>query len=1205
MAVKWTDKQLDAINARNTAVIVSAAAGSGKTAVLVERLLRILSDTENKVSADRLVVVTFTNDAAAQMKQRLSEALSKQIELEPDNMWLCRQQALIPSAKISTIHSFCFDLIRENVQSLDISSGFRILDDTEEKLIVSKALSNVFEKFYADAPELMNELSDFTCQGARGDIQLEETVLGIHRFINSIPFPEDWLEAAANEYSKPFDPNTDVLAAEYVKLLCDELESYALSADYALELVSEAGGGKAEEILNNEREMFIQARDTLSNSSLCWNDRINIDIGKWETCRYPKTEDGSYERSLVDRAKDIRADYKEKFNKIVSEKLFTEENINDDYAVNCRILKGLSRLVKALMAEISTIKSEKNGLGFSDAEQLAVKLLCYKDENGEIRRTPLAKELSEYYKVIMIDEFQDANNTQNIIFRMLSHNGTADKNGDNIFVVGDVKQSIYRFRLANPKIFINVLNSADEYTSDYSGDNAAVLLNRNFRSSNDVVDFVNDVFGCIMSEKTGEIDYTDSEKLELGAEYPPADRAAEFIFIDEIDESPEPPEVSESSDEQPDNSDDETAAEINAEAHAAAVKIKSMLGKAMVYDHSELRPCENRDFCILLRDRGRGQLYADALAAAGIRAYCEETTGYLHSREISVLVNLLTVIDNPMQDIPLVSVLMSPMFMLTAEETAELRLVSDEHIYKCILAVLDDENKAAYSAAKKLEVFMKIYKKLRICAASQSLERLIRTIYDSTDFLASVQVYADGEQKKANLRLLLEYAKSYEQNSAGGLSGFIRYLRDISENGGDFVRASVISPADNVVSIKTIHKSKGLEYPFVFLCGTSKNFNLRDNYDRMQINLDYGIGFKIQDRKTLRLYNSYPQSVLSSINRRDTVSEEMRLLYVALTRAKEQLFITVPYDSKTQKRIASICTDIASAGGINDNVSSRAVSMQDWLLAVLLTHPDGHNIQSDLSVPIRSSNAKIRVTKFSDSEAEKILDTAAVKAAPDSQKVKELLDIFDFKYDTKLADTAAKLTITEIAKSENDEIFLRRPDFSADYSKLTPAEIGTAMHTFMQYSDYEKAESDLKGQADILVEKGILSAEERDALQYGKLAAFFRSPLYSRMKKSAEIRREQKFLIEISALSLDDELGMEYNNTNGMLQGIADCFFAEEDGIVLIDYKTDRVNNEQTLIDRYYRQLYLYSIALEKIFGRKVKEAYLYSFGLDREIKIL
>jgi ATP-dependent helicase/nuclease subunit A len=1200
---KWTERQLDAINARNTAVIVSAAAGSGKTSVLVERLLRILSDSENPTPADRIIVVTFTNDAAAQMKQRLSEAIQNKLEADPHNSWLASQQALIPSAKISTIHSFCFDMIRENVQTLDISSGFRVLDETEEGIIVKKAIENIFERMYTEKPELMNELCDFTSPGVRSDTYLEETILKIYRFVMSLPFPEDRLNEFTEKYGTPFDEKSDPLGAEYSRYISDTLRSLSDSINAYAKLFEKCGDEKNAQLAQNEHESLLSLAENTANESLPWNKRFDLSGISWATLARVKLEKGSPEFEIREKAKKSRDKCKAKFKKISSDSIFTESDINDDYKFSHEIMKKLSFLVKELIAEIARLKSEKNALGFSDAEQLAVKLLCKKDSSGNIVKTKLASELSEYYRLIMIDEFQDANNTQNLIFRMLSHNGTADINGDNLFVVGDVKQSIYRFRLANPRNFMNVLESADSYSTDYKGKNAAILLNRNFRSSPDVINYVNDVFETVMSRDVGEIDYTDSEKLEAGAVYPDEDRSTEFIFA----------ECPNSADDTKE-SEDESLSDEQAEARCAALKISSMLGVRTVSDKGTLRPCESRDFCILLRDKARGQLYADELARVGIKASCEETAGYLRSREIAVLVNLLTVIDNPMQDIPLVSVLMSPMFMLTAEECAELRLLSEsrhDHIYKCVLKALETPDTVPFSG--KLIRFKDIFGKLRICAASQSLERLINTVYDSTDFLSSVQAYADGEQKKANLRLLLEYAKSYEENSSGGLTGFIRYLNNITESGKDFVRASVVSPADNVVSIKTIHKSKGLEYPFVFLCGTSKKFNLMDVTDSLQLNLNYGIAFKIRKRKELKCYDSFPRFALSCKAKRETVSEEMRLLYVALTRAREQLFITVPDNNKTSELISEMCSSLAASGGKALSAAKDADCMLDWLLAALLTHPAGKKalaekygseiseIINDMST--RESKARIKIRSLS-AESDAAEEKTLTRPEPDKASVEKLLKEFSYTYESPLPKIPAKLTITEIAKSESEDIFLRRPDFSADFSRLTPAEIGTAMHTFMQYADYSLAENEPMAQAEILVRKGLLSESEKNSLQYDKLRDFFTSDLYLRMKKSPKIQREKKFLIEISQLGLDDELGLEYNNTNGMLQGIADCIFEESGGLVLVDYKTDRVKDENVLAERYRRQLLLYSIALEKIMGTCFTNAYLYSFCLGKEIEI-
>lgn len=1197
---KWTDEQLAAINAGGRGIIVSAAAGSGKTSVLVERLVRILSDTKNKIPADRLAVVTFTNDAAAQMKQRLAAALTEKIEAEPENLWLCNQQILLQTAKISTIHSFCFDLIRENIQSLDVSAGFRILDGAEEALLMRKAAENVFEKFYKEQPEKTEDLADFFSGSQRGDAELEETLLKLYIFLMSIPFYEDWLTGLISFYGSDFVPETDPLANEYLKRLENTYKKIIGKAEYA-QSIFEDSFGRSSAALGGDIQNLKTALAALKNSGSgsSWDSRTSgqsFKFARFDTLR--GLEDS--EKDIKDGILKIRDKYKKELDKIWKG-IFTEADIRADYQKHAEILTGIFEMEQAFAEELKKLKTAKNALGLSDAEPLAIKLLAEKDESGRIVKTALARELSEYYSVIMIDEFQDANNNQDLIFKMLSKGGTAEKGGSNLFVVGDVKQSIYRFRLANPKLFLDALSKSAEYSEDMpEGENAAIFLNRNFRSSGDVIGFVNYVFGMLMTEETGEIEYTEKEALVQGAAYPERDRTTEIIIVPAENVSTE-----NSGDE--DGEDEEALSAAQCEAKAVADKIKSMLGAAAVSENGTVRPCEPRDFCILMRNKKCSDLFVKALDEAGICACAEEAEGYLKSREISALTSLLSVIDNPMQDIPLAAALMSPMFMLNAEDMAALAEIKKERNIKYFTAVKavaagETEITAEQPVYAKLKRFMATFEKLRLCAASQKLERFIRTIYDSTDFLSAVQVYKDGSQKRANLRLLLDIADSWEKNSGGGLTGFVRYIDNIVKRSGDFSRASTVSASDNAVAVKTIHKSKGLEYPFVFLCGTSVKFNMRDINSRMQINSDFGIGFKIQDRQKLRLYGSFPGNAIMEINRSNAVSEEMRLLYVALTRAKEQLFITIPDNEKIRKRTENIRSEVAALGV----EPSGADSMLDWIIMAMLPHPDGGFFRDGDIIKQNDSKVRVKVYKAnnnneteSGSQGESSYSESVM---PNESSVRMLNDMFEFKYGGELTQKSAKITVTEIAKSgDEDKIYLRRPEFAAEVGGLTAAEKGTAMHTFMQYADYRAAENDAEAEAARLAENGLLSPEERDSLNMEQLREFFGTELYARMKRSGTIRREQKFLIKKSDAALDDTRLMEYNG-NSMLQGIADCMFEEEDGIVLIDYKTDRVQSESVLISRYDLQIKLYAAALEKIFGKKVKEAYLYSFCLGKAV---
>lgn len=1193
----WTDEQLDAINLRDTGIVVSAAAGSGKTSVLVERLIGVLSDTENKTPADRLIVVTFTNDAAAQMKQRLADALSSKIAKEPDNIWLCSQQALLQTAKISTIHSFCFDLIRENIRTLDISAVFRILDETEENLLRKKAVENVFEDYYRNSPAVIGKLADFFSEKGRGDEQLEEIILETHEFLTSIPYYEDWVNEKISFFRKPVDAATDPIANFYIGTLKDFYTETLRKINHLerwIQVVFQASSA----CVTTERtdvEAAIKKLDAVNDP---WEDRVcqaNISKTRFSA---PKKIDGNDAavKAEFEAMKEFHKKYKNKLN-TVSNNVFTLSKIQDDYKVHADVIEMLLKMIISFADELAKLKNEKNGLGFSDAEQLTISLLTQKDEDGRICRTPLAKELSDYYSMIMIDEFQDANNNQDLIFKMLSKDGTPEKGGTNLFVVGDVKQSIYRFRLANPKLFIDVINKSEPYErGGFSGTNAAIYLNKNFRSSEPVIDFVNYVFSTIMSRRNGAVEYNANEMLVKGLEYPPADRTTEFIVV------PEPKDEN-----------------IVDEPYAVAKKISSMLGVAEVCDKGKMRPCEPRDFCILMRGKKKAKDYVKALAERGIKAHSEEPEGYLESREISVLINLLAVIDNPMQNIPLVSVLMSPMFMITAEEMALLAVENEnrDKYFRVIKKVLNGETRIGMDTTlyAKLRRFIQIFDKLRYCAASQRLERFIRTIYDSTDFLSAVQVYSDGRQKRANLHLLLDIAESYENNSGGGITGFVRYVNTILKKEEKMHHASTISAADNAVSIKTIHKSKGLEYPFVFLCNTIAEFNEMDIKKNFIINSEYGMCFKYHDRANLKRYETFPHTVMKDVEKADLVSEEMRLFYVALTRARERLFITVPEAAK--KKYATLKNDIIASGGLTEAIVAKANSMLYWIFAVMLIHPDCSWFRDNSSLMTVSSAPAVNVVSVKHDkaeEAEKQNDEneeenmkEEKKPEPvvaDEKMVKKLKDAFSFSYNSGLTDKSAKITVTEIAKSgDDDKLYLRRPEFAAEKNGLTAAEKGTATHTFMQYADFDAAEKDIASEAERLVEMGLLTEEECRSINMKEVEGFFNSELYQRLKKSDEVRREQKFLIKKCDASLDDDRLMEYNN-NSMLQGIADCMFEEEDGIVIIDYKTDRVDSESVLVKRYDLQLRLYSAALGSIFDKPVKEAYIYSFALGKEIKV-
>lgn len=1202
----WTEKQQQAIDIRNKGIIVSAAAGSGKTSVLVERLVRQLSDACENIPADRMIIVTFTNAAAAQMRRRLMNEFSRQMAEKPEDLRLAEQYSKLETAKISTISSFCFDLIRENIDSAELAPDFRIMDETEQELTLRAAVNDVFEKWYTERPEDIKLLNDMFCDS--DDSPLEELITGLLEFMSVLPFPQYTADQICKIFSET-DPDKSIFGREYAKIVFAELEKAeqaAMSAKNTADCFMNVSS-KAYLTLSEEINLILAAagemRAAVSEEDFSW-DRVfsspNVKaLRDYSFSRLTvKTKKDDYSDDDVERVKLYRDRYKD-CRKSFSELIISRDDAADDLAVHGKIVPLLMELYRNVSDCLWQKKLEKGAVSFSDGEQLAVRLLAEISPEGEVTRTDLCRRISDYYRIIMIDEFQDVNDAQNMIFRLLSHDGTAERAGDNIFCVGDVKQAIYGFRLANPGIFTEVLHSSEEYSDECKSKNVSVSLNKNFRSSQYVVDFANYIFRRAMSEEVGGIDYTDNEALSCGAEYNDRPRLSEII-IAEQEEAAVPADNSDGADAD----DEEDMAEAALEAEAAAIRISEMIKNgAPVYENGADRPCTPKDFCILLRGKAAAGLFSDSLAARGIKSVSESSPAYLDSWEISVMLNLLRVLDNPPLDIPVLSVLMSPMFGFTAEDIAELESFArrlspngGQSLYVKLNLLLSSYHRAGWKLFAKAEDFMQTVISLRQYMSRASVWELVTHIYNSTAFMAVMQASGNGRQKCANLRLLTEYIKNYEASSGGGLNGFLRYIDNLKSHKKDLTSAATVSASADAVQIFTIHKSKGLEFPFVFLCRSFKGFNKQDLQKQTLFDRQLGVAFRIRRRDTRQKYQTVPFAVLKKRKERELVSEEMRLLYVALTRAKEQLFITVP-DGDKLANLLNKCDEYA-VSGYSD--AKSAGCFMDWILGTLSTHGDFKAINGGTVDPTLFKVCKIKCGKPEESVSEQLAEELPDKAI--TENIKRLCG---FGYDRAQSELAAKLTVTEIAKSEqavtlSDNIF-RLPDSPA---KISAAERGTAHHTFMQYADFALAERDIEAAILSVCDMGFISEAEADALDRRRLNAFFSSDLYSRLKNSQKIMREKKFLVKISDLSLDDELGKVYNQTNGMLQGIADALFFEEDGVVLIDYKTDRGVTEEVLADRYGMQLRLYSAALGLILGTPVKEAYIYSFGLSKAILI-
>ncbi len=1287
MAPNWTAEQQNAIDVKNRAAVVSAAAGSGKTAVLVEKLLRILSDRENPVSADRIVVVTFTNDAAAQMKQRLCSKLSEAAQLDPENDWLLSQQSLVPSAKISTIHSFCFELIRGNSALTETDPSFRVLDQSEDDSVSAQAAANVLDRWFTQRVEDIKKLTDFFCPNSGNEDSLAALIPPLRKKLLALPFPENHMDFITESYGKTADIlekicregmneelarelTDDALISYYLEYSAEKLKKAvdsviladdALASEYG-SILSEiskvsaentadkpyadtlASIEKAEKLvsfLENELDsvMQLKKRATADRFFPFSGEKLSVQkLTLSKSFKYKVKSAGSTKAEA--RKAEPDAQRLEKYKTMRKSGLdaiamlsgkYTFSDLLTDYAKHREMCGLLFTLLKDILNEEKNIKSEKNALSFSDAEQLAVSLLCSRDCTGNIEPTPLARELSEYFSIVMIDEFQDSTAVQELIFRMLSKGGSADCPGTNFFAVGDVKQSIYRFRCSDPTIFLANIRESTDYAEDGSTERTRIYLNRNFRSSHGVVEFVNAVFRAVMSEENGSVLYDDTAMLIEGAGIGDKYGPTEIITLP----CSITPEEAEDRDEAYD-SDDESEEENGAldpidiiEAKCTAMRIKELLQNEQIEENGEMRSVRPSDICILMRGVKKAGIYVSCLEELGISVQGPAEESFLSSREISVLINLLRAIDNCTLDIPLTSVLMSPMFMFTAEDMARLRTRKSVSVYNDLISAAQGLKKVPEALQSKCRSFLEIFGRLREFAAVKTAAELIEFIYNKTDFMSVISVYKDSAKKKANLRLLPIYAESFEKNGAGGLSSFLRFIDSMQRNKKDFQSASAVTSVTDSVSIKTIHKSKGLEYPFVFLCRSFVKFNLRDTYKHIVFSSfpDGGgsiVGFRMTDSSKYAVYESFPREVLASMLRKSQRDEEMMLLYVALTRAKYRLFITRRNDSEPVSSKVTVGDKRAELASLIENgdctaAVSAGMNMESWLdIALSLFGETGdENIKALGDCYVRFTEGRLT---DDDSQSEAQADGA--EAVPDEEKARIFNENISDSYDYTQSVTASKLTVSEIAKKHEPKlykVFAKKPAAKKDLKKKAPlsaAERGTAVHAFMQLCDLKKlcavsSESRseaVAAEAQRLVRCGHITEIQSRCADPDIIGKFLDSELCMRIIRSDNVMKEKKFLIKISDLCIDKEILdnsclKDYNNTEGMLQGVADLVFEEKGSLVLVDYKTDRNITPNLLRERYSFQLYLYARAVSLIFGKPVSQAYLYSFDLGEVIE--
>lgn len=1183
--MSWTPQQEAAILARGASLVVSAAAGSGKTSVLVERLIRLLADEEHPTPAERVVVVTFTNDAAAEVRQRLDLALSAKLESAMGNVWLRRQQTMLQSAKISTIHSFCFDLLREHFSQLGIAPGFRVMEASEEDGMRADCMNAAIEQFYADAEcdaaaaEDKALLLDAFCD--KNDQNLDSMLLAIYRDVESVPFGIMLLNDAAQKIERgQFQQAT----LECIRTSLTDIRAMYHKALHAAEVLENE---KLTALLQTESCYAEDAFSALEHQDLTALADVlgGVSFGRMVPVR--KKGVGIDEAKAVVSA--MRSTAKQQLENLEKWSLplrFASEDLPRHYALLMAMYRLLCRFDAILWEE----KVARSVVGFADAMKLALQLLARQEADGTLVKTPLAESLSQQYDIIMIDEFQDADNQQDLIFRMLSKGGNAEHYGSNLFVVGDSKQCIYRFRAANPANFMRAMEESVSYNTPMLTENTCIYLNRNFRSDTAVIDCVNHVFSMLMTKTVGEIAYTDAEALVQGAEYPPADRSVELLMLKTVDRQCR-------------------------EEEAVAKRIRQHLeqGTPVKDRDGTLRPCQPKDFLILLRTNTRMTRFADALAAEQVPVSAVESKSYLQSPEITLLLEILWAVDNPLLDVSMAAAMLSPMMGFTTDDLITVRLADRNHsLFQGLRKIADAPQSYDGAFVQRCSDYLAFLESMRLYSAVETPEQLIRRLYHRTDFLGMMQLSGDGAKKKANLRALLSYARAFETNRGGGLSAFLRYLDAILRRKSDLDGGGVLAGTANVVSIKTIHKSKGLEAPFVILAHSDTSFTNRNESDSPYCyHGDMGFGFCLRDQKQYTIGKTLPYEAIAAQNRKESLSEEMRLLYVALTRARERLIMPIAYGKTVADRAATFAIMQESFGGQTDMLTGFAGCMRDWLLMAFIRHPNCDDLRDMLGVDC-SVDRTMAPLSVSVVDGDAVLaDSLAVAEEKTEQYDAELLAELQkrcaWHYDSPTVGLTAKYGVSELVKAEEFSAPLRRPLFTRDRHGLSGAERGTALHTFMEYADFPSAANDLEAEITALEQRGKLTAQQAKAVRASDIAAFFKSDLYKRIAASASVQRERKFTVALADLQLCDSLasiGEQYAGTDGLLIGIMDLVFTEDDGYVLVDYKTDRNVTAEMLLERYSEQLRLYAAALALLTGKPVKDCCIYSLSLQKTIPV-
>ena len=1183
---EFTADQKRVIDLRNRDILVSAAAGSGKTTVLVERIIKKITDEKDPVDIDRILVVTFTRAAAKEMRDKIRNAIDEALDKNPGDERLLRQASFVFHAQITTIDSFCNYLLKNYFHRVGAEPDFRIGDARELSILSKDVMDKMMEEYYATGDGDFKRLID-TYSVKNRDDAICDMILTLFYTAAAAPWPDEWLDSLLEDYIE-----------------CESWDTKSGSdPGWLSEIVREACEGISE--AKSMAESLLE-RILLEGPECPYLDAIRSDVAGLTLLSEYKTYDELYAgaygfvfdrlstkkyeepyEGFKDGVKAVREEYKGIVNSILSDSLFeTRESAKASMLMVGKNAKKLVELAKEYGHRFLEEKQKKGVLDFSDVEHLALDILVDRDTK---KPTETALELRDYFEEILIDEYQDSNYLQETILRTISGEETGD---NNYFMVGDVKQSIYAFRQARPEIFAGKYESFSKEDSKQQ----RIDLDKNFRSRRQVIDIVNEVFRPLMDKRTGGVEYDEAAELKFGAEYlspvPGQDYGTELLLAQKDGEG---------FDEAIEDSADGDGTDFDCEGRMIAYRILKLMESFKVVDNKTggHRPLKYSDIVILLRGvKGRGTKLMETLMSFGMPAHVTDDTGYFDTTEVKAVLSLLSVLDNPRQDIPLAAVMLSPFFGYTNEMLAKIKAASpEEPFYKAVFS---------YEGDGLHESFLKFLDRYRKKLNDTPIHVLLQEIFAETGYVDHVRALPGGENRAANLERLIDLAVDFEKTSFRGCFKFVNYIRQLKKYNQDVGTADLIGEDDDAIRIMTIHKSKGLEFPVVFLAGINKRFNMSDASGTMVLSPGHGLALQnIEADRRIRskyLYRSHLSSRIIS----DMLGEEMRVLYVAMTRAKEKLIITGTYKDDEE---------LLKYGNkkITHEMRQHFRCYADFLYPTLF--------DKDHVGCVKKYDTKKLVFIETKSELERQIT---------GEDIEELIGVCDdtlaasydryggFTYPKPKISFKAKYSVSELkhrsmeAVFDSDaEVMVEKPQKGVSDGALR----GTVMHLFMEHFDFTKITGDdiIEKQIAKMIDDGHMTPEQAGLLDKKSLKVFLSGSLCQRMSAAAGLSllfREKPFVMGDDPEALLGEYYPEEKLPSGeeapmlLVQGIIDAFFVEGDEIILVDYKSDRVGSSGELVKRYKKQMELYADALERGFSKKVKEKIIYSFVLSEEIII-